>query len=75
MRIGKRPQTLWPSLTRKKPPTPTQECINYAWKLSGIKKFQTLESEKPEDIYNDLLTDDLNEDLKNLISLKMNCRY
>ena len=25
------PQTLWP-----------EECINYAWKLSGIKKFQIL---------------------------------
>ena len=44
----------------------SEECINYAWKLSGIKKFQTLESEKPEDINNDLLTDDLNERLEEL---------
>ena len=44
----------------------SEKCINYAWKLSGIKKFQTLESEKPEDINNDLLTDDLNERLEEL---------
>lgn len=44
----------------------SEKCINYAWKLSGIKKFQTLESEQPEDINNDLLTDDLNERLEEL---------
>ena len=44
----------------------SEKCINYAWKLSGIKKFQSLESEKPEDINNDLLTDDLNERLEEL---------
>ena len=43
----------------------SEKCINYAWKLSGIKKFQTLESEQPEDINNDLLTD-LNERLEEL---------
>ena len=44
----------------------SDKCINYAWKLSGIKKFQTLESEKPEDINNELLIDDLNERLEEL---------
>ena len=44
----------------------SEKCINYAWKLSGIKKFQTLELEKPKDINNEMLTDDLNERLEEL---------
>ena len=37
-------------------------CVEIVW----YKKFQTLESEKPEDINNELLIDDLNERLEEL---------
>jgi len=44
----------------------SEKCINYSWKLSGIKKFQNLESETPEGLNDEVLTDDINERLEEL---------
>ena len=43
----------------------SQKNIN-AWKSSGIKKFQHLDYEKPDELNDELLVDDLNEKLDEL---------
>ena len=42
----------------------SDKTINYSWKLSGIKKFNGLESEKPSD--DEQMLDDVNERLEEL---------
>ena len=44
----------------------SDKTINYSWKLSGIKKFNGLESEKPSDLDDEQMLDDVNERLEEL---------
>ena len=44
----------------------SDKTINYSWKLSGIKKFNGLESEKPSDLDEEKMLDDVNERLEEL---------
>ena len=48
----------------------SDKTINYSWKLSGIKKFNGLESEKPSDLDDEQMLDDVNERLEELELLR-----
>ena len=44
----------------------SDRCINYSWRSSGIAKFKNLSSERPEELDDDQVTNDLNERLEEL---------
>ena len=44
----------------------SDRTIQYAWRLSGIQKFKGLESEKPLDLDDEQMLDDVNERLEEL---------
>ena len=44
----------------------SDRCIDYSWRSSGIAKFKNLSSERPEELNDDQVTNDLNERLEEL---------